>query len=400
MYYTWLRQYQRLYKAMFHKYATISVNKATLKAITFDDMKEQRQTMNLGEVFRFLNDFEMNKKFNMRREDVKRLIKLINHQQDGPPVKSTNDLDMFGFMEFILQVAHFTSGQLDRPSEFLPLLFRHFKEVSLASSKPLFQRLFEDPLSQSIADHQLVKELTRKVNEDPDYEVPPGFIKKNVEVTVERYSSGATPAAQICSEILDDLFFSLFGTHLLNPQATLEKQWVVKPEVFLHKKLTARSPLKAGDRPVKLNLPLLDAKSPELAMLKSELKKARHLQSLPRLDSLVAVAEGNPFQKKIPVAQRGSSRQAAAGAWNDDRELHNTLKIQLLRRRNDPLRDNLREAAYVLDGVIRAVENGADELSPRSKQRIYGKQPNLAELMRKVKAKREADQKEEREKQF
>ena len=108
MYYIWLKQYLKLYKAMFHKYATISQNKISIKKITFDDMKEQKTSMSLGELFAFLNDFEMNKKFNMKREDVKRMIKLINLKQEGP-AKNLHELEMYGFMEFILQLGHFTN---------------------------------------------------------------------------------------------------------------------------------------------------------------------------------------------------------------------------------------------------------------------------------------------------
>ena len=58
-YVVWLKQYMKLYKAMFHKYATVNSNKQTIKKLTFDDMKEQKNTMSLAEVFAFLNDFKL-----------------------------------------------------------------------------------------------------------------------------------------------------------------------------------------------------------------------------------------------------------------------------------------------------------------------------------------------------
>lgn len=86
---------------MFHKYATISHNKTSIQKPTFDDIKNLQSTMSLGELFTFLNDFDMNKKFNMHREDVKRLIKLINIKNESKN-KNLLELDMYGFMEFIL----------------------------------------------------------------------------------------------------------------------------------------------------------------------------------------------------------------------------------------------------------------------------------------------------------
>lgn len=51
----------------------------------------------------------------------------------------------------------------------MPLMFRYLKEVSLESTSPLFQRLFEDPQATSLGDPVLLRELARKVNADPDY---------------------------------------------------------------------------------------------------------------------------------------------------------------------------------------------------------------------------------------
>ena len=39
-YVIWLKQHLKLYKAMFHKYATVSSSKIQIKKLTFDDMKE------------------------------------------------------------------------------------------------------------------------------------------------------------------------------------------------------------------------------------------------------------------------------------------------------------------------------------------------------------------------
>lgn len=106
IYINWVKKYRKLYKAMFHKYATLYNNKVSLKAKTFDLMRSQQQKMSLTEIFQFLNDFQMNKKFNVKREDIQRLIKLINLRND-PDGRNNSELDIDGFMEFILQIGHF-----------------------------------------------------------------------------------------------------------------------------------------------------------------------------------------------------------------------------------------------------------------------------------------------------
>jgi hypothetical protein len=163
-----VKKYRKLYKAMFHKYATLYNNKISLKAKTFDIMRTLQQKMSLTEIFQFLNDFQMNKKFNVKREDIQRLIKLVNLKND-PRGRNNSELDIDGFMEFILQLGHFAHDQHPLPSVFLPALFNFFKQVSFDSEKPLFQRLFEDPQASSIGDPKLLDFLTQKVNEDPDF---------------------------------------------------------------------------------------------------------------------------------------------------------------------------------------------------------------------------------------
>lgn len=185
-------------------------------------------------------------------------------------------------------------------------------------------------------------------------------------VTIERSNQVSSEAFQICNKIMKELVNKLFGSQTLKP---LQHQ-----SLSLHKK--ARSPAKAAD----------DGNSPDLA--KKLARKARHIQSLPRLDPPV-VAEAKRSLKKIPVVQLPRSRMVGP-------ELHDTLKIELLRKHRHPLRDNFKEAAFVLDGILRAVEKGADRLSPRSKLIIYGngKTPHPAELMRRAKAQREAELRE------
>jgi len=82
-YVIWLKTYMKLYRAMFHKYATVSQNKQQIRKHTFDDMYNEKETMNLTEIFAFLNDFQICQYFNLKREDIKRLIKLINLKSDG-----------------------------------------------------------------------------------------------------------------------------------------------------------------------------------------------------------------------------------------------------------------------------------------------------------------------------
>ena len=101
--------------------------------------------------------------------------------------RGNTEIDLEGFTELILQIAYIVSDRLEKASVFLPRLFRYLKSIAMGSDQPLFQRLFEDPQASSIGDPQLIRELTMKVNLNPDYKLPPGFIRYQVEDMIENY---------------------------------------------------------------------------------------------------------------------------------------------------------------------------------------------------------------------
>ena len=71
------------------------------------------------------------------------------------------------------------------------------------------------------------------VNEDPYYDLPPGYIK--VRADKLREIEGPDPrifryeSEQISVNILDDVFDDIFGIRLLEPRIEVEENWVVKP---------------------------------------------------------------------------------------------------------------------------------------------------------------------------
>mmetsp|Transcript_29405 Transcript_29405/g.44461 ORF Transcript_29405/g.44461 Transcript_29405/m.44461 type:complete len:182 (+) Transcript_29405:3768-4313(+) len=181
-----------------------------------------------------MNDFKINTNFpTIKRETIKRIIKLINLQKFESST-SNNDLDLAGFVEFVMQMAYVLYNRLDKVSVFLPLFFRYMKDVSFESPKPMFQRLFEDPQATSIGDPEVIKELQRKVNTDPSYVLPPGFVKFptfDVKETFEAPEE-TSEAHKVCTEVLDDLFAEIFGNHYLYPKVRYERRWGVKPDIF------------------------------------------------------------------------------------------------------------------------------------------------------------------------
>ena len=222
-----MKEHLKLYKAMFHKYATVSANKINIRKVTFDDIKDQQNTMSLTDVFSFLNDFKILQTFGqssknilkIKREDIKSIIKMINLKNQNH-TRTQADLDITGFIEFVLQIGHFTHDRSTKASIFLPSLFDHFKTLSLVSKQPLFQRLFQDPTATSIGNSELIQELTYKINEDENYPLPPGFIKFRKDEINELYEAPPelrNTGHRISLEILDDILYGATGVHHLDP---------------------------------------------------------------------------------------------------------------------------------------------------------------------------------------
>ena len=84
---------------MFHKYADGAIGKSKVPT-TFDSVVDYKKYMNLASIFVFLKEFKVTK-VEARREDVKRIVQLINIKQESN-VKTTSDIDLEGFIEFCL----------------------------------------------------------------------------------------------------------------------------------------------------------------------------------------------------------------------------------------------------------------------------------------------------------
>ena len=116
--------------------------------------------MSLAAVFQFLADFKISKLEFARREEIKRIIKLINLKQETQ-ISAHSNLDIEGFIEFNLQLGYYMyKDTSERPSKFMPMLFERLKSCSLATKTPLFQKLFEDPSAPAFGDADVIRRLT------------------------------------------------------------------------------------------------------------------------------------------------------------------------------------------------------------------------------------------------
>lgn len=77
-YLQWVKDKLKLYKAMFNKYASSKAEKSRVKHATFEALLDQKASMSLASVYQFLADFKISKAEFAKRDDIKKIVKLIN----------------------------------------------------------------------------------------------------------------------------------------------------------------------------------------------------------------------------------------------------------------------------------------------------------------------------------
>ena len=197
-----------------------------------------------------------------------------------------------------------------------------------------------------------MRQLTKKLEDDPDFKMPPGFVKKRDLVTVNYYEapSDKGEAKKVSTEILDDLISKLFGFHILQGQVKIEEKWVVKPDIF--KKNSLKSPnvnsrLKATSGYVSRQ------KISESTTLLADNRPTENAYQLRSKQASKSVSSLNatPFLRKgrMQVMSQVALRKEAAL----NQSLDQTLKLELEYNKNDA---HYRGAAFILNDMIHAVE--------------------------------------------
>lgn len=123
------------------------------------------------------------------------------------------------------------------PAEYLQTLFEQFAKASQTSN---MAKLFQNALSQeegnnvsAVLDNALIDELNRRIDKDPNYKLPEGYVKVT-EKTME--SKFVIPeyfpikeSKRVAVEVLDGLLHKLFGVHILESMSELKERVRVKP---------------------------------------------------------------------------------------------------------------------------------------------------------------------------
>lgn len=62
------------------------------------------------------------------------MISFANLKNSSSAKNTITEIDLEGFIELILQIAHIVSDRLDKASIFLPRFFKYMKDIAMSSN--------------------------------------------------------------------------------------------------------------------------------------------------------------------------------------------------------------------------------------------------------------------------
>ena len=231
-----MKKYGKLWRNFFHKYANSCYSSKVV--LNFDQLLAKLHTINMAEITRMLKDHNTYPS-QITKEEIATLIRMINVKLYNK--FDTSALDYEGFVAFMTQLAYhlYSKPPLDLshmpPVETMKAMVEHFKKATKQRGQSVV--LFEDPDIVGIGDQELIKELNRRLLEDPTYPVPEGFYKQKEKIpsysfTVPTAIAEVAPEQYVFSlEILDGLMDNLFGIHIFEQNVTFNEITKCRPQI-------------------------------------------------------------------------------------------------------------------------------------------------------------------------
>jgi len=227
-----MKKYSKLWRFLFSKYANMCFSSKPIN--NFDMYHDKAETMNMAEITKFLKDHGFTQK-HITKEELPALIRLINLKK----VKrfDLTALTYSGFLEFVMQAAHFIYSRKPYFMNNRPLV-EQIKEFFAQMEKSAKERgesmvLFEDPDLTVMADPELLRALNKKLLENPEYPVPEGFKKVKEKTLTSSYQVPyfikMSDSTKLALEVLDDLVFEKLQFHILEPMVKSKTITKIRP---------------------------------------------------------------------------------------------------------------------------------------------------------------------------
>jgi len=225
-----MQQYRKLFRTLFTKYANTT---NIPKKVAFDALKQKFELLTIAEFRKMLSDHGVDSA-QIKNEELITLFRLINIKQErNDLVNVTYD----GFIEAFVQTAIKIGSKENANLPFVELvkeLKEKFRQADFEKVGEEGTMIYTDPDTAGLfpSDKVLIKELTKKVNDDPEFIIPEGYKKVTEKDVTISYSLQCIPAnenAKICAELLDSIIFDEFSIHFIEPVVHFENKIKIRP---------------------------------------------------------------------------------------------------------------------------------------------------------------------------
>jgi hypothetical protein len=275
--------YKKAFQYLYKKYANSGLG---LKPSSFDRQKLSSKKLGIMNLWSFRRDF-LEKAIN--KYELTQIVNLVNSTPLTKQHARVN-LDFKGFEQFLIQVAvyshskrtpvelvfeeqklriefekkqkrkkkmrkkrkrKFPNGEPEEEEQFEIVQyddFRHMPPVCsleklIGNLKMLLKYrkcntiLFDNPFATGLMDTDIIKEMNRRLLNNPDFELPEGFVKKQVlKVEFVYHLPENLPVEEsfrVVYSTVDQIFFDLFEFHIIEP---ISLQYAVTEAVPIKRK--------------------------------------------------------------------------------------------------------------------------------------------------------------------
>lgn len=325
------------------------------------------------------------------RETLASLFRLINVKQ------KRNDLTTLtydGFIECFMQISFKVYSGLSQLPLIDPIkeLLKKFKEEDTAKGEITTLYTGQETASLLTVERELLKELNKKIEQNPATPLPEGY-KKIIEKEINfgyALKANNLEGMKICFEILDDIFNKQFGTHFIEPIVTFEqKTKVISKKETKEQKINTIS--SKDSRKISLKMKVL------VAQLPFNLKSVGTTVAAIVEDIITAVEEGKssiPSDTIInPINAKRQQLIDESKKTQEEREKkrkahHDTLKKQLETIRKTDAENKAKKKAEEEENQKKKEEKEKQMKEQRKKEIVERLQKLEGEREKKEEAKR------------
>ncbi|CDW79816.1 UNKNOWN [Stylonychia lemnae] len=366
----------RIFRNLFNKYANTTgpVNQVQQ---TFDQLSQKNSLITVAELLKMLKEFQINN-LQVSKDDVINMVRLINMEilkKKDKGQASLSVLEFEGFVEFMLQLAvHLYSfnAQLS-PQQYFQQLFDYLKLIANKKGSSN-AKLFDDPNQIQIGDSKLIQELNKRLQKDPNYQLPDGFTKVVEKEVVDLYvippQFPIDESQRVVIEVLDGFLNDVFGFHFLEPMSEIKEIARAKPNLRMQAKdkviheLNQQQNLKSNYGPTPV---IPSRRSRQNIRVSNSIDVNPIKQAKMSKLALEKLGVNNSINKSTFKSPRTSVPHISKPNLGID------LKLEVAKAPAS-IRQVVLETAYVMEEILYSVENGLDELPPPNFQQQQKRQ--------------------------